>query len=321
MTLLPPSDPQTYAFRFRVNRSPGHTLNTEATRIDYPVEQPGISLSLRASSADLKETINKAARWVLIGEGYRSESEARTAATQFQDSFMLALAKVRLGVDAGERGGKFFLTEYGEQFYTAQYGRRVLNDVHGLTAYSLIPQPAFLTHDVNTLIGKPIADFDQSFSALIARPPQLGSRERLALSLFHASFFQPTADTRFLLLVMTIEALIVPQEKSPAAVAHIDAFMATIKDSSLPDVEKTSLLGSMRHVRNQSISQAGQQLVTTLLGRKTYQGKVPHKFFSQVYGLRSDLVHGNSAPPTFEEIANIVSDLEFFVSDLLTARL
>jgi Apea-like HEPN len=321
IALPTPHGTRTYAFRIRVNRPSNVSLNSTLTRIDYPVEQAGIALSLRASSSERDKSIHDADRWVFIGEGYSSENEASNAGDLFQDALMLALTKVRVGVDFGARAGKTVLTKYGEQFYSQQHGKRVLHDVHGLTVYDIEPPPSFLTQNISAVVGRNTDTFNHYLSAFIARQPQLTDRERLALQLFHVSFFQPTADTRFLLLVMAIEALIEPIPKSLEAIAHVNNFISEIQNSGLQKTEKCSLIGSLQWMRDESINQSGRRLVQTRLGTKKYQGKACHKFFSEVYSLRSALVHGKTPFPTFEEVSNIVADVEGFVSDLLTAKL
>jgi hypothetical protein len=89
----------------------------------------------------------------------------------------------------------------------------------------------------------------------------------------------------------------------------------------LPLDKKNSLIGSLRWLRDESISHAGKRLATETLGDKTYDGKKAAKSFSHGYSLRSNLVHGNMLYPTFDEISGVVATLETFVSDLLTISL
>jgi hypothetical protein len=169
------------------------------------------------------------------------------------------------------------MTKYGEELLSAQHGRRVLSDYHGLSVYQREPLPQFLTMNMAGVVGRNTMRFEQYFTELITQPPQLKDRERIALHLFHASFFQ-LPDTRFLLLIMTIEALIFPiQAKSTAAVKYVEDFIATINVSELDKSEKSSLLGSLQYLKQLSISQSGKRLAKTLLGTKTYQGKKPGK--------------------------------------------
>jgi hypothetical protein len=287
--------------------------------MDFVDEEANVTLSFRAGVPDT--SIKDAGQWVLIGEGYNSENEALEAGKRYQDALMLALAKIHMGADFGSRVPTGFITNYGLQYFREQINQRALNNVHGLMVYESLPPAKFIEINMNPVLGRNKDTFEETFCSAIAQKPQLTDRERLALSLYHASFFQPTADTRFLLLVMAIEALIEPKPKSDKAIACVTVFIDQISSSSLPLDEKNSLIGSLRWLRDESISHAGKRLATETLGDKTYDGKKAAKFFSHVYSLRSNLVHGNMPYPTFNEISGVVATLENFVSDLLTISL
>lgn len=137
--------------------------------------------------------------------------------------------------------------------------------------------------------------------------------------LFNASFFQPTADSRFLVLVMAVEALIEPVSRSPEGLEHVDRLIEQTRAATLPGVDKDSMIGALQWLRRESINQAGKRLASMRLGGRLYSGRAAPEFFSYCYQLRSNLVHGNLPIPTFEEVGNVACILEVFVSDLLTS--
>lgn len=55
---------------------------------------------------------------------------------------------------------------------------------------------------------------------------ELTPKERIAFEVFNASFFQPSADARFLLRVMAIEALLEPRPRDAAARQHVESLIA-----------------------------------------------------------------------------------------------
>jgi hypothetical protein len=79
-----------------------------------------------------------------------------------------------------------------------------------------------------------------------------------------------------------------------------------------------SMLGALSWLQNESIGQAGSPAVRQRLDERKYGNLTPTKFFDHCYRLRSRLVHG-SDPPAENDIADVLGDPEFFVSDLLTA--
>jgi hypothetical protein len=99
----------------------------------------------------------------------------------------------------------------------------------------------------------------------------------------------------------------------------VDGFIEQTKESAVQRSEKDSLIGSLKWLRDESITKAGQRLAREKLGDKCYEGRSAPDYFANIYSIRSRLVHGNVPFPTFEEINKVAATLEVFVSDLLTA--
>jgi hypothetical protein len=306
----------TYSFRVRVNRSPPCTLSSGAK--DAVVFREG-EVTVSLCSATPEKSINDAERWALIGSGFDSEAKARSSGERFQDALMLSLVGLRIGVDFGERTPQGFATEAGLADMERRLGNRVLNDLHGLMTFSSTPQPKFYSLTVNGSRGVPIDKFYEVFRNVVSHNVRLDRKERISISLFNSSFFNPNADGRFLSLVMAIEVLIAPQPKSQDAIEFVQQFIDTINSSDLASAEKNSLAGSLEWLKQESIQQAGKTLVTARLGQRAYKGKSAKEFFTDVYNLRSRLVHGTDPFPSFEDVSSIAADVEVFVSDLLWA--
>jgi hypothetical protein len=164
--------------------------------------------------------------------------------------------------------------------------------------------------------------FDSIFGELLATSRPLLPKERLALDLFNASFFQPDADTRLLTLVMSIEALCDPQPRSKAAVSHVhDLLSRTEHNVALARQEKDSLIGSLKWLLSDSIRQTALMLVERYLSGSEYAGMTARKFFDLCYGQRSALVHGTLPQPSHSEVGHAAANLEVLVSDLLMSCL
>lgn len=282
-----------------------------------PVPDSRVSLVLRALQAN--QPIRDADQLALIGDGYYSEKEATEAGLRFQNALMVALARVRVGADFGQRAAKGAFTEHGLKWVEDQIGQKALNNVHGLIVFPSEPKPRFVSMKAGFSRGASPEAFQEALLASIALEASLGDRDLVSYSLFNASFFQSTSDSRFLLLVMAVEALIEPASRSPEAREHVDGLIAQTHSASLSEDEKNSMIGVLRWLRQESINQAGRRLASSLLGGRSYSNRSAADFFSYCYQLRSDLVHGNVPFPTFEEVGNAAGTLEVFVSDLLTS--
>ena len=224
-------------FRIRVNRSNRNFITTDLTEVSIPSPYVGTTLFLR--SAVHEKSIKEAEQLVLAGEGFKCEAAALEAGMRFEQAFMIALARGRIGADFGDRAPKSFFTEHGlKGFFPGE--RKSLNNVHGLMVYPAEPKPQFVAWGPHNLMrGATIESFKDEFCAAVSRNQKLTDRVRFAFTLFNSSFFQPGADARFLLLTMAIEALIEPVRKSPEAVEHVNGFIKKIEESSLEQGEKT----------------------------------------------------------------------------------
>lgn len=309
--------PLSYSFRIRFNRAQIKTIQLDASKLVVPVVDERLSIALLARNEDL--SIRESDRLALFGSGYESVDEADLAGRQIQNALIVALARVRVGADFGHRAPKSWISEHGLKRYEEEIGQRVLNDIHGLTVFPSNPKPRFASFNAQVTIGVSPDAFMTAFKQAIALQPKITDRDLLAYTLFNASFFQPTADSRFLLLVMAVEALLEPALRSKDAQEHVSSLIEQTKSSLLTPEEKNSILGSLRWLHRESINQTGKSLAIERLGVRTYGDRVAADFFSYCYQLRSNLVHGNLPVPTFEELGSAVGQLEVFVSDLLTA--
>ena len=308
-----------YTFRIRFTRSPTDAIQTELPVWIVPTKQPGISVYLRARKDD--QPIKDSDYLLLVGDGYSSDVEAQRSGDELQDALMLALARVRVGADFGERAAKSMYTECGLAWVERQIGQRVLNNVHGLMVFASEPEPKFVQSSADLTRGVRFEFFQQAFQRAIELHPIFTSREKLAFLLFNSSFFQRAADSRFLLLVMAVEALLDPEPRADEARKHVDTLIAQTSASSLNVNEKNSLIGSLQLLKKESISHAGRRLASARLGGRSYDSKLAPDFFTYCYRLRSKLVHGSFPIPSFGEIGAAAANLEVFVSDILTSEL
>lgn len=305
-----------FSFRIRLNKSPTDTIQLDSNELDLTNVAQNFSLKLRSSKKNL--SIRESGKWALVGEGYDSAEAAKSAGRIMEQTLMIALARVRIGADFGYRAPKGHFTEHGLRSFGSQLNQNTLNDVHGLMVFPTSVKPKFLSAEAKLSRGVNADQFQRVFGKIVAKKPKISERELLSYTLFNSSFFQPTADSRFLLLIMAIEALIEPLDRSTEASGHVEKLVEFTKQCGLPRKEKESILGSLRWLKKESINQAGRRMVLERLGKQAYQEMEAPKFFSHCYQLRSNLVHGNIPIPSLEEIGKVVAVVENFVSDLLT---
>jgi hypothetical protein len=309
-----------FSFRIRIHRSPENTINIDATRWEWNIGEKTPPLILCAQKKE--EAIKDSETWVLKSDGWSSKEEACQAASKYIDALALTLVRMQIGADFGNRSPKSCFTHHGIAMLEAGSGRRVLNDVHGIMIYESEPPPLFASMGIKDLLGKPKEQFEKIFSHALKDNRILTERERLSLELFNASFFQKSNESRFILLVMAIEALLERPPRSSDAASHIESMiLATDRSKQLSSEEKKSLLGSLKQLCYESINQTGRKLAEKCLRGRSYMSKEAPSFFTYCYRLRSQLTHGALDFPSQEELRSAVTPLAMFVSDILSGEL
>jgi len=306
-----------HSFRIRFKRSPTDTVQTESNELELSSTEDAGPLKLL--NPDSGQPILKATELVLTQSGYTSAESAHAAGEKAQRALMLALARQRIGANFGSRSPKGLWTAAGLSWLEGQIGQRVLNSTHGLMVFTTDPKPRFALMQGDGLRGVDPGVFQQTFHQSVQVERQPTERDFVALELFNASFFQRSGDSRFLLLMMAIEALLAPPLRSEPAQDHVRQLIKQTKESPLAKKERDSMIGSLRWLLRESISQTGRMLVEQRLGEREYCESQGSDFFVRCYQLRSNLVHGNLPYPTFEDIASVVGQLEVMVADLITA--
>jgi len=265
--------------------------------------------------------IAKSSRLVLRGQEWASMERAQDAGSHLADVLALVLVGQRVGVEAWARrpGGRFFAA--GLRMLEKQVGQRVLEDSPGLSVYETNPPARFASTGAVTLVrGAAAGSIVASFRKLAELRIELTERERIAIDLFNAAFFETAADTRLLTHVMAIEALLEPIPRPAESVALVEEFLGMVQRSSLSQAERDSLSGSLRWLRQESIRSAGRRLVRERLGEAIYSKQSAQRFFDYCYELRSRIVHGGDIRKARDEAAAAAAQLELFVADLLISR-
>lgn len=309
-----------FSFRIRIVKAPHTTLNIDSPSWRLPLLDEQVNIDLVAYSEG--KTIQESPELVLRGDSWKTQEEALGQGEGYARALMLSLARVRVGADFGARTAKSAFFSYGLKLIEEKSGQRALNDVHGLMVFETEPKPRFARLEVKGCWGVPKERFEKVFSYAVSHSCSTTDQEQISLELFHASMFQKSADARFILLMMAIEALLVPGDRSQAAIGHIDTLMRLTRDSAqLTEAEKDSIIGPLGRLRKESIIQTGRRLAAERLGPRIYSNKSAPDFFTDCYELRSKLVHGGSPFPSWEEVSKTVGDLEVFVSDLVSGPL
>src|SRR5262249_31096470 len=150
--------------------------------------------------------------------GAESEREAWERGTTVAQALQRTFARLRVAVDFGSRSASGRLTEYGKRFFQGTSGRPLLDDEHGLMVYRTEPPPRFFSAGPATMkLSAQGTRFSKALEAAVRQRQLVSEREEIAYNLFAASGFESSPDARLISLVMAIESLLDPADRSDAA--------------------------------------------------------------------------------------------------------
>jgi hypothetical protein len=308
-----------YCFRLPFTM-PSRTL-LGLTETQFFLQDEGERRIWLKSSGVEDQRLCDATNLVVRGEGYATEDEAAQEGERWRDVISRAFARVHLAADFGDRKPFGTLTEAGEAWFSERVGHPVLGDWPGVTVFEDRSGLRFAASNAEGC-RRPSEDRNRLVLTHAARlHDPLDAPERLAFDLYSGSFFQPSADSRLLMLTMAVETLLDLQRRSDAARAHVTIMIqATEANTGLTESERDSLRGSLTWLQDESIGQAGRRLAETLEPR-TYGDTAPAAFFTRCYEMRSALTHGHTPRPDRGDVDVLAANLEIFVGDLLAGRL
>ncbi len=313
----------TFQIKLMVSRSIAIVSEQQVLELARPSENTVITLE-----SLIDKSIQQASFLRVKGTGYHSEEAAFEAGQTWLRVLMLTLARVRMGTDfsRAKPSAAFIPANYPSASYEGVKEipeRQLVDTTYGIVVYDADKLTRFAgtgsaIHAIHSVLGENLVRLANNIKE---RFPTINLKEEIAFELFNASFFEVSTRTRFLLLVMAIEALIELTPQSDQAIKHVEFLMLQTKNSlTLSASEKASFTGSLRYMLNKSIGKRGRDYVAQRLGDRQYQGKQAENFFTYCYSLRSELVHEGQTEAGINMKA-LVYILEGFVSDLLCANI
>jgi hypothetical protein len=309
-----------YYFRLRFYFPAHHSINSDASTIEIPVAPEGNNL--RLSPLDGEGTIKSARHMVLSGGPYSDFDYAQDAGTRARHALIQYAIHSRVGIDLGKDRATGGLSKYAKDKIERNTGIQIINDVHGLLVYAGVGNTKFMHVNPATLIlGRGEFDFITQVQQTYAQHFRLTDKESVAFELFSASQFELSTRSRFITLVMAIEALLMPVVRKKVVHDHVAHLVDFTANSDLPESEKASLIGSLEWLYQESISKTGRRLASKLLGNEYYANMMPASFFTKCYTFRSQLVHSGTLSDGKINLDSWVGELERFVADLLKASI
>lgn len=305
-----------WAFRVRFKVAGRSALSSESNklRLTGAVEVPAVYLQ---PWNDPEGALKDARDILLTSQGYASEDDATDAGHAWLTALQAICVRHQIGVDFGDGSQRSNVgaTPTAQAF---REGRQILADNLGLEIYRDDAPTTFHGFSASGVaIMHTESVLQRDVQKLVRAELDLKDCVRLACGLFGASFFQPSSDARFLLLMMALESLIQPEDHPAHVQVHVAALIQQTQDAEhlSPNV-RSSLVDSLEWLKQESIGRAGRRAVS-ILGAKLYDGRKPKKFFTECYDVGSRMVHGNEERPNRRQVDQWAAHLEVMVRDLI----
>ncbi|NEW49949.1 hypothetical protein GV792_07765 [Nocardia cyriacigeorgica] len=308
-----------YSFRNTIKLRNGHRIEVEG-------EEQVVLLATEPTEVDIRPLsapkFADAAELRVQGGPYPSIEAAIEAGKSWRAILSVAFAKQRLGIDLGPQDDPVaernaFLAELA-----AEQGVQALRGRYGLLVFPSEPPAIFGMSSVEVVVPhRPdvLAQLvDEARDSL--GDPQLTEAQELALRLLHLSFFDTNPETRFVLLVTAIEAVLDQGERSAKFVQWLEHLISETKASGLDKGTRDAILNYLGMGKRESIGASAKRLVAPL-GEQTYDGLSSQAFFTACYTQRSNLVHANLPRTTVHELRSRLPTLERFVIEVLDAEI
>lgn len=308
-----------YDFRLRFNFSEAYNINSEAEKMELLELSSGEHITLVSGSSGVP--IREQDKAAVIGKSFVSKDKAEAAAEKCKRALLYWAIEKRVGVDFGGGKQRNHITDAGFKHFEEQFGCPVRHDLHGIDVYEHVEKLKFVSFNADAKLGKDPQKLIDTF-----RRECLGNRlfkikQLLASEIYARSFFDESPRSRFITLVTAVEALLERSKRSDDAEALLEEFKEKMRQSTVDENTRDSIIGGLERLKEQSIGQAGRELSRRLLRDELFDGQASDVFFNRCYNLRSQIIHHGAILDKGEDIWHLANVMEEFVHRLLLAAL
>jgi hypothetical protein len=308
-----------YDFRLRFNFAETHHIDSKADKIELLDLPSGEKLTLVSGSSGAP--ISGKNRVAVVGKSFASNGQAEIAAERCKRALLYWAIEKRVGVDFGDGKQRSHITEAGFKHFEKQLGCPVRNDLHGIDVYEHTENLKFVSFNAEAKVGKNPNKLIDTFKREYKNNRLFTEKQLLAGEIYTSSFFDVSSRSRFITLVTAVEALLERPKRSDDVESLVEELKGKTQQSMVDETTKTSIIGGLEDLKNQSIGQAGRELSNQLLPNDLFDGQASADFFGRCYGLRSQILHHGTILDKREDIWHLANVMEAFVNKLLLTSL
>lgn len=300
-----------YRFRLRWQLEPGRRIS----ELEGPVAMqlmPGGDCELKAVA---KASSRGGQHMVLRSGAFPSEQEALAAGQALCSGLLLHSLRGGYGVAIAERTPKAVLTDVGKRLLGG-----VRDDALGVEVFEDSGDVRFFRADMELSTGEPAHLFAERLGAAAAAVRQCDERVLVSYTLYADARFDRSSVSRFLMLVMAIEALAERPERSPRELEVLETLIGSVEGAGLDQRQAAALIDALHSLKQVSISFACRSYLAEAIEAGVVTDRDAGTHFTECYKIRGQIVHGGTTPDVGDLLTRS-NRLEPTVRELLIARM
>jgi hypothetical protein len=254
-------------------------------------------------------------RVLLSGGGYASSEAATAAARRTKSALRAAAVAIDVPIQLAEQPGRRPIG-WSQEILTA-WRRSGAGEERGDPQFDLYEEtdlpPTRTRIEGEGYVQRQIDRFTDELEARLATVCE-GPSPRLVIAaeLYLSTTFESSSRARFLSLVTVLEVLAVRTERTNKELELIDRWLADIKREDIDRSSRSSLLSSVRALRENSIGASIRDLAT--------RDGSARPFLTLCYTIRSKMTH-DGVEPSGTDLSQIVPKLSGIVQRFLLQQL
>lgn len=252
---------------------------------------------------------------VLRSGTFPSEEEALAAGQALCRGLLLHSLRGGYGVAISEQTPKGLLTDAGKSFFGG-----VRDDALGVAVFEDGGEVRFFRADMDLHTGETAHLFAERLGAATAAVRRCDERVLVSYPLYADARFDRSSVSRFLMLVMAIEALAERPERSPLELEVLKTLIRSVEGAGLEQRQAAALIDALRSLKQVSISFACRSYLAEAIEAGVVTDRDAATHFTQCYKIRGQIVHGETTPD-IGDLSTRSNRLEPTVRELLIARM
>jgi hypothetical protein len=289
-----------YKFRLVIFHSRPGFFHIEKELIDYSLSE---KLIIQLAPRDSNNLINASKYHIECG-GFSSKGEAKDCGEKFRTHLRLLNCVLDLGLSIPSVDGTSGSVSEAIKNKVRQDGGELLDTIIGLHVY-----PDDEKHFEHVVSGKMNVFPSDPYYVLKGIKDtwnntfELNENTSEVIEILNISVRETSPKVKYLATYLAMEQIIERKMRSKNAQDLIDRFIQLTNNSELPELEKTSLAGSLGYLREQSFSSAFTSFSKRITSPEAIKEMPVTKFVSECIKLRNKIAHNVAVDsmPNIEE--------------------